>query len=278
MLSLLKHELWSRRGAVLGWGIALALYGIMYIAIYPEFSEKMDLAALSNISFYKAFGIEMASFEGWIASSVVQYIALMLAIYAIITSSATLAGEDDRGILELVVTMPLKRWQIVAMKAAALAVVSFLILVIAAAGSVLALYWIRNSVSIDITAGQLFIAILSGWPITLALLMIGLFWSAWLPSRLAASMVTTIIYLVCYFGEVLVGFVAPLEEFKRLSLFYYFDSSSAVFSKGVQASDVGILLGVAAFFFALALFSFQRRDVTVGQWPWQRARPRHSLT
>lgn len=29
MLSLLKHELFSRWGAVLGWGIGLALYGVM---------------------------------------------------------------------------------------------------------------------------------------------------------------------------------------------------------------------------------------------------------
>jgi ABC-type transporter Mla maintaining outer membrane lipid asymmetry ATPase subunit MlaF len=33
--------------------------------------------------------------------------------------------------------------------------------------------------------------------------------------------------------------------------------------------DVLILLGMAAAFFALALFGFQRRNVTVGAWPWQ---------
>ena len=277
MLSLLKHEIGSRRGAVLGWGIGLALFGIMYVAIYPEFANKMDLAAMSDISIYKAFGIDMATFEGFIASSVVQNIPLMLAIYVVIASTATLGGEDDSGTLELIVTMPLKRWHIVTMKATALAVVTFLILVIAGAASAIAFNGIKPSVTSDATATQLFVAILSGWPITLAFLMIGLFLSAWLPNRRTASMATTIILVTSYFGEPLAGLVKSLEAYGPLSLFYYFDTSADVFFKGVQATDVWILLGVAALFFVLALLSFERRDITVGQWPWQRAMARRAL-
>lgn len=275
MLSLLKHELFSRWGAVLGWGIGLGLYGVMYVAIYPEIGEQMT--ALADISIYRAMGIDMNSFEGYMASSLVGVIPIMLAIYVIMTSSATLAGEDDKGTLELIVTMPLKRWQIVTMKAAALVLVTFLILVIAGLWSAIALNWMKNSFAVDVTAIQFFLAILSAWPITLAFLMIGLFFSAYLPNQLSASMATTVVFLVSYFGEILAGMVKALEVIKPFSLFTYFDSSAALFSKGVQAGDVGVLLGVAAFFFVLALLSFQRRDITVGQWPWQRAKARHAL-
>ena len=275
MLSLLKHELFSRWGAVLGWVIGLGLYGVMYVAIYPEIGEQMT--ALADISIYRAMGIDMNSFEGYMASSLVGVIPIMLAIYVIMTSSATLAGEDDKGTLELIVTMPLKRWQIVTMKAAALVLVTFLILVIAGLWSAIALNWMKNSFAVDVTAIQFFLAILSAWPITLAFLMIGLFFSAYLPNQLSASMATTVVFLVSYFGEILAGMVKALEVIKPFSLFTYFDSSAALFSKGVQAGDVGVLLGVAAFFFVLALLSFQRRDITVGQWPWQRAKARHAL-
>jgi hypothetical protein len=33
-----------------------------------------------------------------------------------------------------------------------------------------------------------------------------------------------------------------------------------------------VLLGIGLVSFALAIFFFQRRDLTVGLWPWQRAR------
>jgi len=270
MLNLLKHELQSRWGAIVGWGIGLALFGAMYIAIYPEAGEQM--AALADLSIYQATGLDLGSFEGFIASTVVQYVAIFLGIYVIITSTGTLAGEEDSGTLELVLTMPLHRWQIVSMKAIAIAVASFLMVVIAGVGDVVVLNAIRSAVEVDVTSMQLFIAILNGWPITLAFMMMGLFLGAYLPTRRTAAVAMTVIFVSSYFGGILAGFVESLDAIRPLSLFYYFDTSASVFKDGVQAGDVLFLLGVAALFFGLAVLSFQRRDVTVGAWPWQRAR------
>lgn len=276
MLSLLRHEVFSRWGAVLGWGIGLGLYGVMYVGIYPQIGEQMT--ALADIPLYQAMGIDMNSFEGYMASSLVGIIPIMLAIYVIMASSATLAGEDDKGTLELIVTMPLKRWQIVTMKAAALVVVTFAILVIAGLWSTIALIWMKSSFAVDVGAMQFFIAILSAWPLTLAFLMIGLFFSAYLPNQLTASMATTVVFLASYFGEILAGSVDSFDRMKPFSLFYYFDTSADLFSEGVQARDVSILLAVAAVFFVLALIGFERRDITVSQWPWQRAKTRRTPT
>ena len=270
MLNLLKYELLSRWGATVGWGIGLAFFGAMYIGIYPEAGEQMT--ALADLSLYQAMGIDLGSFEGFVASSVVQFIPIILGIYVIITSTEMLAGEEDSGTLEVLLTMPLRRWQIVSIKALAVAVVSYLILVIAGFGSILMLNAIKGAVEIDVTASELFIAILSGWPIMMAFLMIGLFLGAYLPNRRTAALATTVIFLASYFGETLAGFVESLDAIKPLSLFYYFDSSVTLFTKGVKAGDVWLLLGLAALFFILALLSFQRRNVMVGAWPWQRAK------
>jgi len=268
MFNLLKHELQSRIGVIFGWGIGLAAFGAMYIAIYPEAGEAMK--DLADISIYQAMGIEMGTFEGFIASSVVQFIPIILGIYAIITSTQTLAGEEDSGTLELVITMPLHRWQIVTVKAVAMAVTAFLILVIAGLGNGATLNAIKASIEVDVTATEMFWATVSGWPITMAIMMIGLFLGAYLPNRRTAALTTTVIFIASYFGETLASFAESLDVIKPYSLFYYFDSSSALFIEGVQASDVWTLLAVAAIFFGLALLAFQRRNVTVGAWPWQR--------
>jgi len=270
MLSLLKYETFSRWPAVLGWGSGLSFFGIMYIAIYPEFEGKM--AALSEISIYQAMRIDMTSFEGFIASSLILNVPVVLAIYAIVTSSDTLSGEEDRGTLELIVTMPLKRWQIVSMKALALTIVTLAMLVIAGVSSALTLMSIQNAVDVAVTPIQMFFVVLSCWPITLAILMIGLFFSAALPNRKTASAATTIVFIFSYFSIMIAGIVESLEFIKYFSLFNYLDSSAGAFTKGVQASDVAILFAIAAVAFVLALISFERRDITVGQWPWQRAK------
>ena len=270
MLNLLKHELQSRTGATIGWGIGLILFGALYIGIFPEVGEQM--AGLADLSIYKAMGMDVSSFAGFIASVLLQFLPLLLGIYAITTSTQTLAGEEDNGTLELVLAMPIKRWQIVAVKACAIAVVAFIILVIAGAGNALVLNAIKATVEVDVTSGQLFVAILNGWPITMAFVMIGLFLGAYLPNRRTAALATTILFVANFVGNSVVGLVESLKVVKPFSLFSYLDTTTTVFTEGVQIKDVGVLLGVAALFFLLALLSFQRRDVTVGAWPWQRAR------
>ncbi len=274
MLSLLRHELISRWGAVLGWGSGLSCLGVMNLAIYPEIAEKIGV--LADISIYQTMGVDVGSFEGIIASSVILNFVVMLGIYVIVSSSDTLSGEEDRGTLELVVTMPLRRWHIVTTKSIALALVTLEILVLAGICSVIALIWMKNSITVDVTSSQLFIAILSCWPITMAILMIGLFFSAFLPNRRIASIATTVVFVASYLGEMLAQSVDSLDVIRPIFLFHYFDTSANLFLEGVQFNDVAILFGIAMVFFALTLISFQRRDITVAQWPWQRATARHA--
>lgn len=270
MLNLLAHELLSRRTAMLGWGIGLALFGAMYVAIYPQMADF--LSVVNAVPIYQYMGISMGSLEGYLASAVVQFIPLILVIYAIISSSAALAGEEEDGTLELMVTMPLARWQIVAVKALALSLSTLVILAIAGLGCAATFAAIKGMITTDISAFRLFITILSGWPIVMAFLMIGLFLAAWLPSRRAASMTLTILVLIAYFGKMIAISLPSITKVKFLFLFTHFDTSPQIFTRGIQPEGPLILLGVAAVFFALALLSFERRDITVGLWPWQRAR------
>lgn len=269
MLNLLKHEIQSRWGAILGWGIGLSLFGSMYIGIWPEMGEQ--LGDLQNLSIYEGMGFDMGSFAGYMSSVVVQYIPLLLSIYAITVSTGTLAGEEDKGTLELLMSTPLKRWEIVSVKAIAISVVGLLIVIVAGIGDVIALVLVRTSIEVDVTPMQLFTTILNSWPITLAVLMMGLFFGAYLPNRRTALIVVTTIFVASYFLKVTAGLVESLDFLRHFSLFNYFDTTANVFSEGVKATDVAILLTVAGVFFVLTLLSFQRRNVTVGAWFWQKA-------
>jgi ABC-2 type transport system permease protein len=269
MLNLFRHELQSRLGAAVGWGIGLILFGALYISVFPEMGEQM--AGLADLSIYRALGMDMGSFAGFIASVVLQFLPLLLGIYVIITSTEALAGEEDSGRLELVLAMPLKRWQIVTTKALAIGLTAFAILVIAGVGNALVLQAIKATTPVDVTPVQLFGAILNGWPITMTFAMLGLFLGAYLPNRRTAALTLTVIFVASFFGKTLTGLVDSLEGVRRFSVFTYLDTSVTVFSEGVQAGDVALLLGLAALFFVLALLSFERRNVTVGAWPWQRA-------
>jgi hypothetical protein len=75
---------------------------------------------------------------------------------------------------------------------------------------------------------------------------------------------------VSYFTENFASLVESLSPLEPFSISTYFDTSANVFREGVQAKDVLILLAAALVFYVRGLFSFRRRNVTVGAWPWQR--------
>lgn len=270
MFDLLIHEIRSRWRAILGWGVGLILFGAVYISIFPGIFEQLQ--SLKDLSVYKLVGMRLGSVEGYMASVVLVYIPILLCIYCIIASTSALAGEEDNGTLELIVTMPLSRWQILTAKAIALSVVVLFIMIIASIGNALILAIIKINNPINVTPFALFSALMSSVPLALGLIMTGFFLGAILPNRRLSATVMTVFFIASFFMENIAGMVKSLEPIKYLSLFNYYNTTETMFIDGTRLSDILILLGVAAVFFILAVICFQRRNITVGAWPWQRGK------
>ena len=270
MINLLIHEIKSRWIAILGWGFSLILYGAIYISIFDGMFEQMTV--FKDLPIYKIAGMHLGSVEGYIASVVLAYISVLVGIYCIVTSTSILAGEEDNGTLELIMAIPLCRWQILTAKAVALTVVVLTILIIASIGNALLLEVIKFDTQINITPFGLFVALISSLPLAVGLIMIGIFLGAILPSRRIAAVTMTVYFIASYFGENIAGMVKSLEPIKYFSLFNYYNTTATIFSDGPQLSDGLILLGIAAVFYFLALIGFRRRNITVGAWPWQKGK------
>jgi ABC-2 type transport system permease protein len=270
MLSLLIHEIKSRWMAILGWGFSLILFGAIYISIFDGMFEQMKV--FKDLSIYKIAGMHLGSVEGYIASVVLAYIAILVGIYCIVTSTSTLAGEEDHGTLELIAATPLSRWQILTAKAVALSVVVLFLMIIAAIGNALLLEVIMFDTQINVTPVDLFVALISSLPLAVGFIMIGLFLGAILPNRRIAVTVMSVYFVLSYFGENVAGMVKSLEPIRYFSIFNYYNTTATIFSDGPQLSDILVLLGIAAVFYVLALICFRRRNITVGAWPWQRGR------
>jgi len=273
MLSLLLEELRSRRGAILGWGIGLCFFPVVYVGLYPSFAEQMEsFYKILDLAIYRALGISMTSFEGYLASTVTNLIPVILSIYAVVNGTGTLAGEEDSGRLELIVALPIPRWQIVGVKALALGVALLVILAISATGAALTLVVVSRHVETLVSPWDLFLSLLAAWPLAMAFGMISLFLAAFSPSRRIASTLATVVVLVSYLGSNVTGMITSLESLQALFLFHYYEASADALVNGQQLSDTAVLLVAALAGFGLAVFFFQQRNLTVGAWPWQRGR------
>jgi ABC-2 type transport system permease protein len=228
-----------------------------------------QMKVFKDLSVYKIVGMQLGSVEGYIASVVLAYSAVLLGIYCIVTSTSTLAGEEDNGTLEFIVAMPLTRSQILTAKAVALSVTVISIMIIVGIGNAFLLEFIKFDTYINITPLALFVALISSLPLVVGLIMIGLFLGAILPNRRTAVVVMSVYFIASYFGENIAVMSKSLEPIKYFSLFNYYNTTASIFSDGPQLSDTLILLGIAVVFFVLASMAFQRRNITVGTWPWQ---------
>jgi ABC-2 type transport system permease protein len=273
MPRLLLQELRFRRNAIIGWGIALTFLPALYVSFYPQIADELvNMQSIMDLDIYKAMGMSFGTFEDWMASTVINIVPILLAIYAVIDGTGTLAGEEDSGRLELVVALPVRRSQIVTVKATAHAITLLFILFVVSITTTVVFLSIRNQVETALVATDVIWSLLYAWPLVMAYGMISLFLGTFCPSRRIGALVATVIVAVSYFGSNLSAQVEALEPLRPFFLYTYLDATAELYVTGPRASDVLVLLGVAFIAFFLAVFFFQRRDLSVGVWPWQRGK------
>jgi ABC-2 type transport system permease protein len=270
MFRLLWQELKFRRNAIIGWSLGLCFFPIVYISIYPSVAEEM--AGLADLEIYQAMGIDLGSFTDWVGSILVLFVPLIAAVYALLNGTATLAGEEEDGRLEMIVTLPLPRWQIIAAKAMALAIAAMIIFLVVSLVAFIVFQTVKGQIETDLVAIDIVIAILAAWPLVFAMGMIGMFLAAFTPSRRIAAMIAAAYLIISYFGDNLTSSTSVLQPLRPLFLLTYLDSTGRAVTEGQQPGDALVLLSIGLVAFALAVFFFQRRNLTVGAWPWQRAR------
>jgi ABC-2 type transport system permease protein len=270
MARLILQELKFRRNAIIGWGLGLCFFPLVYITIYPSVAEEM--AGLADLEIYQAMGVNLGSFEDWIGSILILFVPMILSIYALINGTGTLAGEEEDGRLEMIVTLPLERWQIVTAKAIALSIATFIILLIVSLVSAVVLLGIQSQAESQVTPFELTTAMLTAWPLVFAFAMMSLFFAAFSSRRRIAALIMTAVLIISYFGANLITQVSSLASLEPIFLFSYLDSTANAVLNGQQIGNVLVLLAVGLVSFVLALYFFTQRNLTVSAWPWQRTR------
>lgn len=270
MFNLFIAELKKRGTAVIGWGVGIGAYLAMIMAMAPDLAPQFANLDISAIPIYKAFGITEDFLS--IASLVSIYVSMLgltIAIYAVITGASALAGEEEDGTLETLLALPLARWQIVLAKMLAIVVALLAVLLIGYLGYLAVYPSVQADLEGEITLAELFWSTLEAWPLAMMFAMFSLLMGAYLPRRSHALAAGLALLIGGYLFNNLAEQAGPLQDLRPLLPFYY-NLGGKVLTEGVDWGKVGVLVGAAVVFAVLALLSFQRRDVTVGAWPWAR--------
>lgn len=256
---------WDQRRALAGWTIALAAYVLLIVSIWPTMAGvQEDLQKLIEgypPALKAAFGIEDTMFTpgGFLEAELFSaMLPILFLVYAIGRGADVVAGEEERGSLDLLLVHPVTRQGALLQKAAALAVaIAWLGLVV-----LLALAVGNAALGVDLPFVNLLAATLM-----LVLFALGFGFLALAigcvrgRKGLAVGLAATVA-AAAYLVHVLANLVESLEPLRWLSPFAHMAKTHPILD-GLPLASALVLLAIPFVLLGIALWAFERRDVGV---------------
>jgi len=270
MFTIFKYSFTRNLGAILGWGLSLAVLGGYLILFYDTLAEQQaQLNAL--LSQYPPelmviFGgmEDMFSPHGYINVEFFSYMPLILGIYAIQSGSGLLAGDEESGTLDLVLAHPVSRTGIYWYRLLAFLATILAILLITWTSFVL----VAPGTTLGISTGEMVLPFLSLFALLVLFGALALLLSMLLPARRLATMTTMLLLVASFFITILARLDDRLANLAEFSPMNYYQGGLAL--KEMEWGWLAGLLGAAVIFALLAWWRFERRDIRVGgEGGWQ---------
>jgi ABC-type transport system involved in multi-copper enzyme maturation permease subunit len=260
--ALLRHTWRSQRIRLAIVSFALSVWGFLLPIIYAQFGSQFTALMNSGLlpkQFARLGGGDVFSLPGTIALSFIHPIAIILtSVFAVGFSASAVAGERQRGTLEVALARPVSRR-------------AFYLTLLAAAFGFIAI------LSAALLAGGVSGATFAGVVDELAFRHLPFLWlnslllfGAFAAIALAASVsfdrltpafgVTLGIVIVMYVLEVLGSLWPAAEILQPYSLFHYL-KAKAILTGSAAPFDMGVLAAVILLAMAWALVVFPRRDL-----------------
>ena len=253
----------ERRRSLVWWALGIALFVAINLAFYPSvrgdeaLSDYAEKLPESVRALFAGGELDLASPAGYLNSQVFALTApLLLLIFSIGAGAGAVAGEEERGVLDLLLAQPLRRRDYVVQRFLALAaligVLSLVLLATVALGSL--------AVDLDIAFGKVVAA-------TVSVALLALFFGtvaeavgALRPGRGRAIAVAAGVAVASWMLDGLAQGVDALEPWRPLSPYYHALGQNPL-REGVAPGSWALLAAGTLLALAVGAAGFDRRDI-----------------
>ncbi len=265
--SVFVKTLWERRRGVLGWTAGMVALAAVTIAFYP--SIRSDTEAFQSLfdavpeGLLSVFGIEdataLVTATGFINSRLYTGIGpVLLAVFGISLGTGAVAGEEDRGTLDLLLAQPVTRTRVVVQKSAATVV----LLAVVAGALFLTLLISNPIVDLGFDVDGMLAANLGLMLLALVFGSFALAVGAFTGRRSWTIGLSSAVTGATFFINGLAPLVEEIEWTQRLTPFFWLQHPNPL-ANGFAWGWFGLMALVAAALVGVAIVGFNRRDVGV---------------
>jgi ABC-2 type transport system permease protein len=260
--SVLSKTLRDQRRALAWWAAGFVATVLMYAAFWPNVRDNAAqftqyLEDLPEFLKNLIGGLEFGTPEGYVQSELFSFVApILLLVYAVGSGARAIAGEEEAGSLDLLLSTPVRRRRVLldkffAMLAATFGLVAVMWLTLLVFGP---LFDLRPDLG-GVTAMSL-----NAFLLGLAFGSLALATGAATGSKNLAIGVPSGVALVTFILNALAPSVDWLEPFRLVSPFYYYSGGDPI-RNGLDPVHALVLVVVSAVALAVALVAFERRDL-----------------
>jgi len=264
-MNIFKRELKANRKALIIWSVCMILLVMSGMGKYTAYSSggaSSDVFDKLPHTMKVLLGLgdfDVTSISGFYAF-LYPYIAITVAIHAVLLGSSILAKEERDKTTEFLIAKPVSRKVIISSKLlAALANVAIINIV-----SLLSSFAIVSSFNTgeDIT-GEILILHFTMFIIQLIFLSLGAVLAAFLRKPKKSGTIATNILLAGYIITKITGLVDHLDFLNIFAPLNYFSLEKVVNGEGISIIVTLLSLVLVAIFSALTYFFYQRRDMNI---------------
>jgi ABC-2 type transport system permease protein len=257
LTTLVRAKLSERRRAVLAWGLPLGLWSAFIVAIYPSIESALTKAVRGYpASLKEAFGVgQLSSVEQYLHAEMLSLIVPLVVGYLAIRSVASgLSGAAENGRLDVLLSAPISRRDIVAADCFATAVELALVLALAWVFAVAASAIFGSGLDLGLALA----GFASVWPLALLAGAIAIVITGWSLHTPVVTGAAAGILIAMYVFDLAGRLDSSLSALRYASVFRYY--GNAVESGLDPWSFLGVM-GAAGLLAALGTVLFERRDL-----------------
>lgn len=255
---LAAQDLRRRYRSLIIWGVALGALGALYVALYPTMSAVLEQYIEQAPEQMRQFmgGMQgTVSIQQWLELELFGGIVpIALPFLVIVLGARTIAGSEERRTLDLLLSHPLLRRQIVAGAAVTMAISLAAVLVLTCGITYLAVPF----AGVRLGLGELAATLISLWPFCLLLGLFSLLVSSLVRRNIFAVLIPAMVLIATYVLNSLSQASESLRPLRFLSLLYYLGHP---LQGDFPWTAVLAMLAGACLLFVLTILAFDHRDI-----------------
>lgn len=267
MWSVIRKTISLKKVSTLLYTLASILFGWLFVAMYPSFSENSadfdELIQAYPEEFLQAFNITSVStstLEDFFAFEHVSLlIPLLIIFFTVSLAGGLITKEIERGTIEMLLSRPISRIELYFGRFFG-AVISLSIFTLI---SFVSLPLFAELYSIEYRIDHYIVTGIGAFLFGLAILSVSFMVATFFSERNKTYAVLGGGLFTMYFAKIITNFREDFENLKYVSFFHYFDSEMLMVQAELEVIVLWVFLGTVIISTAAGVIYFNKRDIAV---------------